>query len=83
MERIGKRFSASTVLADGRVYFLSDFGEMTVIEPGKDFKVIAKNALGEKTFASPAIYDGQMFIRSEKHLYCIGNKDQLTSTTQK
>ena len=36
--------------------------------------VVAKNPLGEFTFASPALSDGQLFIRGEKHLFCIGKR---------
>ncbi len=71
-ERIGGNFSASPVYAEGRIYFLSDAGETTVIEAGPQFKVVAKNALGEKCQASMAVSRGQLFIRTEKNLYAIG-----------
>jgi len=73
-ERVGGNFSASPVAADGRIYFVGDNGETTVIEAGPEFKVLAKNALGEKLQASPAISQGQVFIRTEKNLFCIGAK---------
>jgi outer membrane protein assembly factor BamB len=69
-ERIGSHH-ASPVSADGLVYFLSDDGTTTVIKPGPEFKVMARNELGEHCFASPAISNGHLFIRAEKHLYCI------------
>jgi outer membrane protein assembly factor BamB len=65
-------YSASPVSADGRVYFLSEQGDTTVIEAGPNYKVLATNSLGEKCQASPAIAHGQIFIRSEKSLFCIG-----------
>ena len=46
----------------------------TVIEAGPEFKVLAKNPLGEKTQASIAISEGRLFIRTEKNLFCIGVK---------
>jgi outer membrane protein assembly factor BamB len=70
-ERLGPHFSASPVTANGLVYFLSDKGVMTVIKPGPPFEVVARNELGEETYASPAISDGRLFLRSEQHLYCI------------
>jgi outer membrane protein assembly factor BamB len=73
-ERLGGNFSASPVLADGKVYFLSDKGETTVVEVGPQFKGVAKNALNEKCQASMAVSQGRMFIRTEKNLYCIGSK---------
>jgi hypothetical protein len=54
------------------VYFLCDDGKMTVVRPGRTFDVVAENELGEESFASPAISQGQMLIRGLTHLYCIG-----------
>jgi outer membrane protein assembly factor BamB len=71
-ERLGPKFSASPVWADGRIYFLAENGKMTVVEDGPAFKVVAQNDLGEKCCASPAISQGNLFIRTEKALYCIG-----------
>ena len=73
-ERIGGNYSASPVAADGRIYFLADNGETTVIEAGTEFKVLAKNPLGEKAQASIAISEGRLFIRTEGNLFCVGEK---------
>jgi len=72
MERLGGGHSASTVSAEGNVYFVSDKGVTTVLRPGPKFNVIANNNLGEKISASPAISQGQVFLRSNRHLFCIG-----------
>jgi hypothetical protein len=45
-----------------------------VIEAGPAFKVLARNPLGEKVQASMAVSDGQLFIRTEQNLFCIGAK---------
>jgi outer membrane protein assembly factor BamB len=74
MERLGKHYSASLVAADGLVYFLADDGLMKVVRPGDKLDVVAENALDEYCYASPAISHGQMFIRGEKHLFCIGKR---------
>ena len=71
-EKLGRHNSASLVSADGLVYFLSDEGVMTVVKPGQELDIVARNELGENTYASPAISNGQFFIRADKHLYCIG-----------
>ena len=57
---------------EGLVHFLSDKGGTTIVRPGPDFDVVAKNELGEDCFASPAISQGQIYIRAQRHLYCIG-----------
>jgi outer membrane protein assembly factor BamB len=71
MERIGDHYSASLTSADGLVYFLADDGVMKVIRPGPELDVVAVNELGEYCYASPAISEGRIFLRSEDHLFCI------------
>ncbi len=71
-ERLAGNFSASPAYADGRIYLVADNGETTVIEAKPEFKIVAKNPLGEKVQASPAISQGRIFIRTEKHLFAIG-----------
>jgi hypothetical protein len=46
--------------------------ETTLVEAGPEFKVLDRNPLGENVQASPAISQGQLFIRTEKSLFCIG-----------
>ena len=74
MERLPGGHSPSPVSADGLVYFVSDRGVSTIIRPSETFAVIAKNELGEPVSASPAISQGQIFLRTHQHLYCIGSK---------
>lgn len=70
-ERVSGGFSASPVHADGKLYLLDNNGDTTVIEAGPQFKVLAKNPLSEPTQASMAVAGGRLFIRTEKHLYCV------------
>jgi outer membrane protein assembly factor BamB len=72
-ERTGEQH-ASLVFADGLVYLLNDKGVMNIVKPGPQFQRVAQNELGEECFASPAISHGQIFLRSESRLYCIGKK---------
>jgi outer membrane protein assembly factor BamB len=69
--RMGKHYSTSLVTAGGLVYFLADDGIMKVVRPGPKLDVVAENPLGEYCYASPAISQGQLFIRGDKNLYCI------------
>ena len=71
-ERLGGGFSASPVTAEGRVYFLNEEGVATVLKAGKTFEVLAKNELGERTLASPAVTDSTLYLRSKSHLWRIG-----------
>lgn len=70
-QNLGKQYP-SPVLANGLVYLPNDEGVITVIKPGRSFERVAQNAIGERMNASPAISNGQIFLRGDKHLFCIG-----------
>ena len=70
-ERLGDHFSASLVTAKGLVFFLADDGTMTLVRPGRELEVVGTNAIGEECRASPAIADGRLYLRGNKHLFCI------------
>ncbi|MEM7384659.1 MAG: PQQ-binding-like beta-propeller repeat protein [Verrucomicrobiota bacterium] len=72
--RLAGEQGASPVLADGIVYCISSRGEATLFHLGETFEVVAQNDLGEPVSASPAISQGQLFVRSHEALYCIGEK---------
>jgi len=65
---------ASPVAADGRVYFTSRDGKTLVIRHADELEVLATNSVGEPVDASPAIAGDELFIRGEKHLFCIGER---------
>jgi hypothetical protein len=65
---------ASLVSAEGNVYFVNDFGVMRVVKPGDKYQLAAESELGEKVFASPAMSEGQIFIRGEKTMQCLGER---------
>ncbi len=73
-ERIGGNFSASPVYADGKIYFQSEDGVTTVIQAANRFVNLAQSKLDERTFASFAIADGAIYLRTEKQLYRIQQK---------
>jgi len=67
-------YSGSPVLADGKIYVTNEDGITTVVKAGPAFEVLAENALNDYCLSSPAISDGQIFIRTAQNLYCIGKK---------
>jgi outer membrane protein assembly factor BamB len=73
-ERMGKAFQASLVAGDGKIYFPNVEGGVTVVKAGPRFQILAKNELGEMLVASPAIANGEIFLRGEKHLFCISKR---------
>ena len=76
-QRVGtgsRTYSASAVAAGGHIYFVSEQGEITVIEEGNAFKKVASNDMGEVVMASPAISGDRLLIRTVGNLYCLAPK---------
>jgi len=67
-------YSSSPVLADGRIYMTNEEGTTVVLKTGRVFGVLAENALDDYTLSSPAVSDGQIFLRTKGWLYCIGKR---------
>jgi outer membrane protein assembly factor BamB len=69
--RLAGTYSASPVAAAGRVYIFSEDGKATVIEAGREFKVLSENLLEDGFMASPAIAGDALVVRTRTHLYRI------------
>ena len=67
-------YSASPVLADGKIYITDEDGMTSVITAGPKFELLAENDFGEYTLSSPAVSEGQIFIRTDAALYAIGQR---------
>ena len=67
-------YYASPVAADGKVFFVSQGGAVTVLRAGAKPKVLAVNELNEECHATPAIADGRLYVRTASALYCFGEK---------
>jgi outer membrane protein assembly factor BamB len=66
---------ASPVIADGKLFSLAGNGRITVLSLGPKPRILASNELGEDTYASPAIVDGTIYIRTHTRLYAFGLKE--------
>ena len=72
-KRFGGAFTASPVAGDGKLYFCDESGKTVVVAAEtKKYQELARNQLDEPIFASPAISQGRLFIRTAGHLYCVG-----------
>ena len=69
--RLGPHHSASAVTAAGNLYFLADNGDTFVVKASPKFEMVSVNSLAEECHASPAISQGDVFIRTLHNLYCI------------
>jgi outer membrane protein assembly factor BamB len=62
------------VLADGKIYITNEDGVTSVVKAGPKFELLAQNDFDDYALSSPAMSEGQIFIRTAKHLYCIGKR---------
>ena len=65
-------YTGSPVLADGKIYITNEDGLTSVFRAGPKFEILAENDFGEYVLSSPAVSNGQIFIRTDKFLYAIG-----------
>ena len=68
----GRKFYSSPVTADGKVYLVDTSGTCTVLRGGAEWEELAVNKLGEPCYATPALGEGRIYVRTEKSLYCFG-----------
>lgn len=68
-----ERLDASPILAGGHVYlFDKEKGVVLIFKPGAKYEQVAKLSIGEPIHATPAFVNGRIYVRTDKHLYCIG-----------
>jgi outer membrane protein assembly factor BamB len=67
-------FMSSPVAFDGKILISSEDGDTFVVKAGPAHEILRTNSLGEPIYTSPAIASGKLFIRGEKHLYCISQE---------
>ena len=77
--RLGGKFSASPLYADGKIFFASEDGPITVIEPAAEYRELGSNTLEEGCMASPIAVGHALYVRTRKHLYRIEKPDVANS----
>lgn len=73
-EKVEGNYSASPLAADGKIYLQNETGTGTILKQGQTFEKLATNSLEERTLASYAVAGNALFIRTERHLYNIAEK---------
>ncbi len=71
-QRLPTSFSASPIAADGRLYLASEDGDVFVVKAGRQYELLARNAMGQPIMASPAIAQGMLIVRGENAIYGLG-----------
>ncbi len=72
-QRVGGDSWSSPGYAAGRLYINTRAGDTLVLSARPKYELLARNSLGERVLSSPALADGELFIRSYKHLWCLGD----------
>ena len=67
-ERVGGKYAASPIYADGRLYFFSQDGTTLVLKPGRTLQPLATNTLANGFMASPAVDGNAFYLRTKTHL---------------
>ncbi len=70
--RVGSpdEYYASPVAGDGKLYLASQSGQLVVVRAGREWEELAAHTLDEEVWSTPALVGGQVFVRSQKALYC-------------
>ena len=71
-KRIGGNYSSSPICIDGRLYAVSDDGEVVVLKADDSLQEIARNALDEPSRATPAVSGGRLYLRTMSQVVCLG-----------
>lgn len=66
-------YSASPVAAEGKIFVVNEEGKVAVLRAGRDWDVLAVNDLGEGSFATPALSQGRIYVRTDEALWCFGS----------
>jgi outer membrane protein assembly factor BamB len=79
-EKLGGTVSASPILIQDRIYAIDEAGTVYVFQAGPTYKQLAKNNVDDTVYATPAVADNRLFIRGQRHLYCISKPADKRST---
>ena len=73
-DRVQGAFYSSPIWAGGRLYNVGKNGDVFVLSAGDKFELLARIPLGEKSFASPAVANGTLYLRTYTKLFALGGK---------
>ncbi len=76
-KRLHRSYSASLVAGDGKLYVVSEEGDVHVLAVSAECQVLAVNRLGEDCLATPALAQGALFVRTRQHLCCYSSSPAL------
>ena len=65
-------YYSSPVAGDGKIYFADQRGRLSVVQAGRDWRVLSSSDFAEDVYATPALAAGRIYLRTTEHLYCFG-----------
>ena len=71
---LGQYFS-SPVAADGKIYVISEEGKAVVLKPGAQWEILQVNDLDDSCYATPAIADSRLYVRTHGAMFCFAKRD--------
>jgi outer membrane protein assembly factor BamB len=66
------KYFASPIGADGKVFLVSQDGTASVVEAKREWEILSVNPLDDEVFATPAVADGRIYVRTKSAVYCFG-----------
>lgn len=73
-KRLGGNCNSSPIASDGRIFVSNNDGTTFVVQAGPEFRLLAKNSLGERITASPAITGNMLILRTDSRLFCVSKQ---------
>ena len=70
-QRVGGNYSGSPIVSGGKVYCISEKGDVVVLAASDEYKLLGKTSLGEDSRSTPAVANGKMFLRTNSKLFCL------------
>ena len=67
-------YFGSPVCVNDKLYCISKTGDVVVVAATEKYELLARNPLGEPSFATPAVAGGKMYLRTTRHLFCLSSK---------
>ncbi|MGH7223217.1 MAG: PQQ-binding-like beta-propeller repeat protein [Gemmataceae bacterium] len=65
-------YYSSPVAGDGKIYLVNQRGRLSVVRAGREWRVLSASNFEEDVYATPALADGRIYVRTTGHLYCFG-----------
>ena len=77
-----RSFVSSPVAADGHVFLTAEDGNVIVIQAGDEFHQLHENPIGESVLSTPAIVDGNFYVRGHHHLFALTDKGEISADSE-